>query len=90
MRLCSTPLSLPVYLVNEIGEGKKRVAWTDDYVKKIHNIFKQKLIDMVCDHVEACKDLHGISPRRIYDHLRKDLDKEPQMPDVLCELPQSL
>ena len=64
------------------SEGSKRIAWTDDEVTKIKEVFKNDIaqdnitLDVVRRGVETHQELRGMSPRRIYDKLKKDCKKE--------------
>ena len=44
---------------------------------------------MVRNRVEENEDLHGMSPRRIYDRLRRDLKKAADVLDTTCQLPKA-
>ena len=59
-------------------ETRRRILWTDDEVAKVRDIFKHDIInnnltlDVVRRGVETHEELRGMSPRRIYDKLKKD------------------
>ena len=60
-----------------MSEEKKRAAWTDSDLEKVENRFSEELknktitLDLVRKKVEKCEELSGMSPRRVYDKLKK-------------------
>ena len=60
----------------------KRIPWTDDEVE-IKRVFKDAIesdnitLDVVRNGVKTHEGLSGMSPRRIYDKLKKDCHSDP-------------
>ena len=78
------------------GEGKKKVLWRDSDLSKVYKVFEEEIkmksitLDTVRLRVEGNEQLNGMSPRRIYDRLKKDMQKAPHdVLDVGCELPKA-
>ena len=77
------------------GEGKAKGTWTDSDLTKVQQVFQEEIknktitLAMVRDRVEENEDLHGMSPRRIYDRLRRDLKKTADVLDATCQLPKA-
>ena len=76
------------------SETPKRIPWSDDDVAKIKKIFKDDIIndsitlDVVRRGVETNEELRGMSPRRIYDKLKKDIQKDSNALVPVREPPQ--
>ncbi|CAB4033290.1 Neurofilament medium polypeptide, partial [Paramuricea clavata] len=77
-------------------EGKKKVLWRDSDLSKVYKVFEEEIkmksitFDTVRRRVEGNEQLNGMSPRRIYDRLKKDMQKAPHdVLDVGCELPKA-
>ncbi|XP_028419188.1 uncharacterized protein LOC114544894, partial [Dendronephthya gigantea] len=72
----------------------KRAPWTDDDVAKIKKIFQKDILknnvtlDVVRHGVETHEELCGMSPRRIYDKLKKEGKKNLGELVPVMELPQ--
>ncbi len=80
----------------ELPEEKTRVPWTADELLKIENSFRNELksgvitLEVIRDKVKESNELLGMSPRRIYDKLKKQLkQKKYDVPDVRLELPKA-
>ena len=78
----------------EVSEEKRRVPWSADELKKIEVHFREELqsneitLEVVRDKVQKSEQLQGMSPRRIYDKLKKQLkQKAYDGPDVSLPLP---
>ena len=60
-------------------DDKKRSPWTPEEADKVREAFKDEIqqgkitINIVRDKIASQPKLSGMSPRRIYDHLRKEL-----------------
>lgn len=78
------------------SEESKRSLWSDDDLKIIKEIFKQEIIhdtitlDVVRYRVETQEELRGMSPRRIYDKLKKDAKRKSSKLVAATEPPQGL
>ena len=76
------------------NQQSKRIPWRDDDVAKIKEIFKDDIakgditLDAVRRGVETHEELCGMSPRRIYDRLKKDCKKDSNSFVSVGELPQ--
>ena len=76
-------------------EGKAKGTWTDSNLTKVQQVFQEEIknktitLGMVRDRVEENEDLCGMSPRRIYDRLRRDLKKTADVLDATCQLPKA-
>ena len=76
-------------------EAKNKRSWSDEDLKKVHTIFGQELmentvtLDIVRYRVETNEELHGMSPRRIYDRLKKDSKKKLHFSGLVCEPPKA-
>ena len=77
------------------GEGKAKRTWTDDDLTKVHQVFQEEIkkntitLSMVRDRVEENEQLSGMSPRRIYDRLRRDINKTADVLDATCQPPKA-
>ena len=77
------------------GEGKARRTLTDDDLTKVHQVFQEEIkkntttLSMVRDRVEESEKLRGMSPRRIYDRLRRDINKTADVLDATCQPPKA-
>ena len=76
------------------GEGKAKGAWTDNNLTEVQQVFQEGIkkktitLSMVRDRVEESEQLRGMSPRRIYDRLRRAINKTADVLDATCQLPK--
>jgi hypothetical protein len=63
--------------------GRKRMPWTPEDLEKVQETFREEIeqhiitLDVVRNKVGTNKQLQGMSPRRIYDKLKKRLNQQP-------------
>lgn len=61
--------------------GSRKIHWTDDDLKKVKHVFKDDIfkdkvtLDAVRGGIERHKKLRGMSPRGVYDKLKKECKK---------------
>jgi site-specific recombinase XerD len=73
--------------------GRKRVAWTADDLLMLEKHFSNEIstrsitLDQVRTKVEENDELQNMSPRRVYDRLKKHITKINE-PNVIAELPE--
>lgn len=68
----------------EIPENgkRKRIPWSDEESKLINEVFKKEIMenditmDVIRHRIETHSELRGMSPRRVYDKLKKVNQKE--------------
>ncbi|CAB3978646.1 Neurofilament medium polypeptide [Paramuricea clavata] len=64
------------------SETKRRTPWKDDEIQIVNETFKEELklktitMGIVRDKVENSEQLDGMSPRRVYDRLKRELNKK--------------
>jgi site-specific recombinase XerD len=80
---------------NMANEGPTmKGLWTESDLKKVHSYFKDEIrmntitLDNIRRRIEGNVEFNGISPRRIYDRLKKDIKKGLTLDDNR-ELPNS-
>lgn len=79
------------------SETKKRTPWKDEEIQMVKETFNEELklktitLGIVRDKVKNSKQLDGMSPRRVYDRLRKELNGKQKNAneEVRHELPKA-
>ena len=74
--------------------GDKRVPWNEQDSQKVKAIFQDEIVakkitmDRVCETIETSKELHGMSPRRVYDKVKMIMNQGSSVSETVPELPQ--
>ena len=69
--------------------------WNDSDFEKVRTIFGKDItaktitMERVREGIESSEELYGMSPRRIYDKIRKTINKESASLQNILELPQT-
>ena len=74
--------------------GNKRIPWNEEDSQKVKAIFEDEIVakkitmDRVRVAIETSKELHGMSPRRVYDKVKMIMNQGSSVSEPVPELPQ--
>jgi hypothetical protein len=74
--------------------GDKRVPWNEEDSQKVKAIFQDEIVakkitmDRVRETIETSKELHGMSPRQVYDKVKMIMNQGSSVSEPVPELPQ--